>query len=470
MAQKTLNTRIQNRLDTLSNWKAEGVSLLPGEIALVSVTTQQVDPTSGNVVNVPAVLMKVGENDAEGNPKAFSALPWLSAKAADVYAWAKEQHAENVVVKELISVDDEGNETWATDGKTLKEWAHQIESNTSRIAAIEAKFSGENSIESRIDAIVGENGLIATTAAQTLRDALAQASNQDTVVLSEAQKYTDEKAGANAEAIEELSIEVGSLKVSVTGGVHYVGTVTEVPESGTVTINGSTTHVAVAGDMVIYTANHTEYIYNGESWEELGDPSGVNARIDALDHDNGEYGAHKFATKVIQTNGLIDTEYAQPVAADVLYESGSTDTVHDKIDGLAADVAAKADAEHNHAEYENQNAFSAIKVGDATIEADAVTDTVELVAGNNITIAADAENDKVTFSVADATDSVKGVTLLGKEGGAATYEAVDAIEGQVAAIESNYLRIGDDNNMYAGTSGADVIIFNCGNASSWMAE
>jgi hypothetical protein len=60
MEPKVLNTRIQNRFDTLSNWKVDGVELLKGEIALVSVTTQQIDEATGNVVSVPAVLMKVG--------------------------------------------------------------------------------------------------------------------------------------------------------------------------------------------------------------------------------------------------------------------------------------------------------------------------------------------------------------------------------------------------------------------------
>ncbi|MGG3725172.1 hypothetical protein ABES20_14555, partial [Geobacillus stearothermophilus] len=47
----------------------------------------------------------------------------------------------------------------------------------------------------------------------------------------------------------------------------------------------------------------------------------------------------------------------------------------------------------------NQNAFSNVKVGTTTISADSKTDTLELVAGQNIVLTPDAANDKVTIDV-----------------------------------------------------------------------
>lgn len=47
----------------------------------------------------------------------------------------------------------------------------------------------------------------------------------------------------------------------------------------------------------------------------------------------------------------------------------------------------------------NQSAFSNVKVGSSTIEADSKTDTLEIAAGGDITISADTTNDKVTISV-----------------------------------------------------------------------
>ncbi len=51
----------------------------------------------------------------------------------------------------------------------------------------------------------------------------------------------------------------------------------------------------------------------------------------------------------------------------------------------------------------NQNAFSNIKVGSTTVAADGKTDTLELVAGSNITLTPDATNDTITIA---ATDTV----------------------------------------------------------------
>ena len=51
----------------------------------------------------------------------------------------------------------------------------------------------------------------------------------------------------------------------------------------------------------------------------------------------------------------------------------------------------------------NQNAFSNVKVGSTTITADTATDTLELVAGSNITLTPDATNDKITIAATDTT-------------------------------------------------------------------
>jgi Phage tail fibre repeat len=67
-----------------------------------------------------------------------------------------------------------------------------------------------------------------------------------------------------------------------------------------------------------------------------------------------------------------------------------------KLDGIAAGAEV------------NQNAFTNIKVGATTISADSKTDTLELVAGNAISLTPDAINDKVTISVPTATPSADG--------------------------------------------------------------
>ena len=58
----------------------------------------------------------------------------------------------------------------------------------------------------------------------------------------------------------------------------------------------------------------------------------------------------------------------------------------------------------------NQNAFSNIKVGSTTIEADGKTDTLEISGSGIVTITADATNDKITISASNAVTSVAGKT------------------------------------------------------------
>ena len=54
----------------------------------------------------------------------------------------------------------------------------------------------------------------------------------------------------------------------------------------------------------------------------------------------------------------------------------------------------------------NQNAFSNIVVGSTTVAADSPTDSLTLVAGNNVTITPDATNDKITIA---STNTWRGI-------------------------------------------------------------
>lgn len=109
--------------------------------------------------------------------------------------------------------------------------------------------------------------------------------------------------------------------------------------------------------------------------------------------------------------------------------NASTDTVTISVTGIESGAEV------------NQNAFSNVKVGSTTIAADSKTDTLELVAGANVTLTPDSTNDKVTIAATDttyseATTSAAGLMsaadktkLNGIEAGAEvnrTYTAVDA--------------------------------------------
>ena len=96
---KTLNVRIKNKYDSYENWAKSGLVLEAGEIA-IAYTTVNVDIGNGKIEQHPELLMKVGDGE-----KTFANLPWLSAKAADVAAWAKAAEKPVYSAAEITGID-----------------------------------------------------------------------------------------------------------------------------------------------------------------------------------------------------------------------------------------------------------------------------------------------------------------------------------------------------------------------------
>lgn len=106
MTTKTLNTRIQLKYDTLANWQSEAEAgkgalliLKKGELGIVEVPTG----STAEQTTPPAILFKVGDG-----VKKFKELPWTSALAADVYAWAKKANPDVADFTAVINKAREG--------------------------------------------------------------------------------------------------------------------------------------------------------------------------------------------------------------------------------------------------------------------------------------------------------------------------------------------------------------------------
>lgn len=87
MAEKILQTRIQLKYDSYANWTTNNPVLRIGEVAVATIPSG--DTQEVNSVTAPQVLIKVGDGTSH-----YSALPFVSAKAADVYSWAKKSEAD----------------------------------------------------------------------------------------------------------------------------------------------------------------------------------------------------------------------------------------------------------------------------------------------------------------------------------------------------------------------------------------
>lgn len=116
MAEKILDTRIQLKYDSYTNWsnttlgegKGANLVLKKGEVGFCDIPTGSAEATTA-----PTVLFKVGD----GSHK-FSELQWASALAADVYDWAKKSQAEfEAWAKGLVPIEviDNGTGKFVTD-------------------------------------------------------------------------------------------------------------------------------------------------------------------------------------------------------------------------------------------------------------------------------------------------------------------------------------------------------------------
>lgn len=111
---KTLKTRIRLKYDTYTNWITNDPVLLAGELAITTIATTPTEEV--NSVAAPQVLIKVGDGTST-----YSALPWASGLAADVYDWAKAATKPSYSYSEIT-----GTPTIPTDTNTT----YKIEADT----------------------------------------------------------------------------------------------------------------------------------------------------------------------------------------------------------------------------------------------------------------------------------------------------------------------------------------------------
>ena len=150
--------------------------------------------------------------------------------------------------------------------------------------------------------------------------------------------------------------------------------------------NLATPPTGTGGKVYFNTTDHKLYYHNGTSWVDLTASSDTT------------YTLTKSGSTITLTdsNGNTwdvtddDTTYSDATTSASGLMSASDKT---KLNGIASGAEV------------NQNAFSNVKVGSTTIEADSKTDTIELVAGSNVTLTPDATNDKVTIEATDTTYS-----------------------------------------------------------------
>lgn len=110
MAEKTLKTVIKQRFDTLANWQKIWADFVPlrGEVCVFEVPTGTASQPVNGSVSVPQHITKTGDGSTT-----LQNLPWDSALAADVYAWAKAA-TKPTYTKSEVGLGNVTNESKAT--------------------------------------------------------------------------------------------------------------------------------------------------------------------------------------------------------------------------------------------------------------------------------------------------------------------------------------------------------------------
>lgn len=130
MAEVNIKTRLSLRYDTLANWNSANPVLNKGEVAVVAIIASATGENTYGQDTKPSILFKVGDGTSN-----FKALPYASARAADVYAWAKAATKPTYTASEVGAAEEDhfhtGDEIYISgqDSDTLEDWAEAIATN-----------------------------------------------------------------------------------------------------------------------------------------------------------------------------------------------------------------------------------------------------------------------------------------------------------------------------------------------------
>lgn len=226
------------------------------------------------------------------------------------------------------------------------------------------------------------------------------------------------------------NVKVGSTTVAAdtkTDTIEFVAgtnvTLTPDATNDKITISASNTEYNTMGseEAIAGTAT-TGKLISAAVLKEASDWHWSNGfSIEASPMDTGEIYINVYHGTDPESEGdpiLVHSAILQP--ADGSNSGIMTYAMYNKLNGIAAGAEV------------NQNAFSNVKVGSTTVAADGKTDTLELVAGSNVTLTPDATNDKVTIA---ATDTVTTVASTTGSGNAVT--AISASNGALTVTKGS---------------------------------
>lgn len=449
MAEKTINTRILLKYDSYTNWSTNNPVLKAGEMAIATIAsgnTQEV-----NSVAAPQVLIKVGDGTST-----YNALPFVSAKAADVYGWAKADKKPTYAATEITGIGD---------------YIAQYVDETLGISV-------DTDTQYRITKVDDYNYKLQSKAKGEADTAFADVS---TIVIP---KYDDTAVKADITELEKL-VGTTAVATQITNALATYALKSELPTKVSDLTNDAgylTEHQDISGKVDKVTGK--SLIADSEITRLAGMSDGAN-KVEKS-NTNGN----------IKVDGQEVTVYTHPAKHEIADVTG----LQDALDGKQAvgDYATKAEAQ-GYANAKDTAIAQAKKAGDdAQSDVDALETVVAGKADKATTLAGYGIGDAYTKTEVDEAIETEINTFVSayitsdggaidkmqeianwidsdKDGAADIIADVEANADAIADLETEVAKKTNDADLAAiaktgnvndlvQTSG-DVLIFDCGNSS-----
>ncbi len=350
MATKTVVTRIKNKVDTLAKWQAYTGTLLDGEIAVVRVPTGETytNPVTGVDEPVVELLMKVGDGST-----AFAELPWMSAKASDVYDWGKAKTVEfNTSTYKVEFKDASGNAILAVDLTSIDARLDALESkkiivtpnDSSKPGVVQSIAQGDASHEIDVTygliktADIDDKQVTAAKIADSTITATQLASNAVSTAKIANGAVTNDKVAAGVSS-DKISIGTGTTDGTLSKKLAEVdAALAGVKGSFSVTPASATANAVVQGVTYNNATGEFTVSYGTVAAGDIASSAVTTAKIKDANVTTAKIADANVTTAKIKDANVTDAKIAAGVSSDKITVKNTSNTLTTKLASIDASI------------------------------------------------------------------------------------------------------------------------------------